>query len=172
MFLVGLIIYGFYYSTGYYYVEGLGYAIIQDILNHVLFNSKFLILLCLAKLLTTILTLSSGGSGGVFSPSLFMGATLGMAFGIFANHLITQPLDNILFAVAGIAGLIAGTTGAIFTSIIFTIELTHDFNTTFVIILTASVASLTRSILLPGVNIYTAGLIQKHLNINLHRDSK
>ena len=69
------------------------------------------------KLAMTSLTLGSGGSGGVFSPSLFMGATLGAAFGLVMRALFPgMPFDTAAFALAGMAGLVAGATGAALTA--------------------------------------------------------
>ena len=65
--------------AGHYYVEGVGYATIQAIL-HGSIGAWFLLLLYVCKLLATSVSLGSGSSGGIFSPSLFMGATLGGAF--------------------------------------------------------------------------------------------
>jgi len=77
MLLVGIMIYLFARYTGHYYVEGVSYATVQDILEKTLTNPWILLLLMAAKLLATSLTLGSGGSGGIFSPALFLGATLG-----------------------------------------------------------------------------------------------
>ena len=53
-----------------------------------LIAAPFLIVLFAAELLATVLSLGSGSSGGIFSPLLFMGATLGAAFGAVCQHLI------------------------------------------------------------------------------------
>ena len=80
MLLVGILIYALQQRFGHYYVEGVGYATIQAILLGQLFGAGLLFLLFLCKLLATSLSLGSGSSGGIFSPSLFMGATIGGAF--------------------------------------------------------------------------------------------
>src|SRR5271167_1931186 len=84
MLLVGLILYGFmvfserlFGEPDHYYVEGVGYATIMDVLRGDLTAPGFLLLLVFAKLLLTCLTLGSGASGGVFSPAMFLGAALG-----------------------------------------------------------------------------------------------
>src|SRR5271165_2091327 len=88
MLLVGLVLYGFmafserlFGQPNHYYVQGVGYATIMDILRGDLTAPGFLMLLVAAKLLLTCLTLGSGASGGVFSPAMFLGAALGGAFG-------------------------------------------------------------------------------------------
>lgn len=87
MLLLGLMMYAFMYFSGHYYVTGVGYSTILDVLRGLLSNPWFLLLLFAGRIVATSLTLGSGASGGVFSPSLFCGATLGAAFALFA-HLI------------------------------------------------------------------------------------
>ena len=88
MLLVGILIYLLYRNFGHYYVEGVGYATIQGILNGQLPGAELLALLFVCKLLATTTSLGSGSSGGVFSPSLYMGATLG---GGFASAAVAGP---------------------------------------------------------------------------------
>ena len=77
MLLVGVLIFALYRTFGHYFVEGVGYATIQAILTGHLTMVGLLALLFLCKLAATSVSLGSGSSGGIFSPSLFMGATLG-----------------------------------------------------------------------------------------------
>jgi CIC family chloride channel protein len=93
MLTVGLMLYFFMRFSGHYYVEGVGYATIQDVLASVQFPIYFLVLLFVAKLLATSLTLGSGASGGVFSPALFLGATGGGAYGVVLHGLF-PALDS------------------------------------------------------------------------------
>ena len=81
MLMVGVLIYALLRFQGHYYVEGVGYATIQAILENNLAGVGLLLGLFVAKLFATSVSLGSGASGGIFSPSLFMGATLGAAFG-------------------------------------------------------------------------------------------
>lgn len=87
MLLVGVLIYALMHWGGHYYVEGVGYATIQATLTGQLPIAWFLLLLYVCKLFATSVSLGSGSSGGIFSPSLFMGATLG---GAFAGLAATQ----------------------------------------------------------------------------------
>jgi chloride channel protein, CIC family len=75
MALVGVLMYGLLRAFGHYFVEGVGYSTIQAILLGHLSVAGLLLLLFGGKLLATTLSLGSGSSGGIFSPSLFMGAT-------------------------------------------------------------------------------------------------
>jgi chloride channel protein, CIC family len=76
MLLVGALIYALMRWGGHYYVEGVGYATIQATLTGQLAAGGFLLLLYVCKLCATSVSLGSVSSGGIFSPSLFMGATL------------------------------------------------------------------------------------------------
>src|SRR5208283_975887 len=88
MLIVGVLMYALMHRFGHYYVQGVGYATIQDLLGGVGYSFYLLLVLFAAKLLATSLTLGSGASGGVFSPSLFLGATSGAAFGIVLKHIV------------------------------------------------------------------------------------
>ncbi len=94
MLLVGILIYALQQTAGHYYVEGVGYATIQSILGAGLTAPLFLLLLFLAKLAATTISLGSGSSGGVFSPSLFMGATIGAAFAAVGEPPGAEPPDQ------------------------------------------------------------------------------
>jgi len=109
MLLVGLIIYGLFRAFGHYYVEGVGYATVQDLLLGGLRTAPLLTLLFACKLAATCLSLGSGSSGGIFSPSLFMGATLGGALGTFAQTLFPWlKLSVPGFAIVGMAAMVGG----------------------------------------------------------------
>ena len=165
MLLVGLIIYGFmtlstplFGQPNHYYVQGVGYATIMDILSEDLTAPGFLLLLACAKLLVTCLTLGSGASGGVFSPSLFLGAALGGSVGSALSYLLpglgATPAH---FAYAGMAAMVGGTTGAAVTGIIMVFEMTRDYTAILPVILTVALASAVRHWLSPST-IYTLKL--------------
>jgi len=161
MLILGVMMYLFLIKTGHYYIQGVGYATIVDVLKSILSDPWFLLLLCGMKLLATSLTLGSGASGGVFSPGLFMGATLGCAFGYFILALYPEAgFDPIMFAVAGMAGMIAGTTGAVLTSITMLFEMTRDYSAVLPIIVTAAIAYITR-MLMSNESIYTLKLLRR-----------
>ncbi len=126
MLAVGVIMYALLLATGNYSVQGVGYATIQDVLSgHV---SWFLLALFSLKLATTSLTLGSGASGGVFSPALFMGATLGGTYGLAMHQLFqSMTIDPAAFAVAGMAGVVGGSTGAALAAIVMIFEMTQDY---------------------------------------------
>lgn len=130
MFLVGVSMYLMMQLFGHYYIQGVGYATIVDVLKLTLTHPGFLFFLAMLKLLNTAITLGSGGSGGIFSPLLFIGATLGASFAALCNYFFPGHVDmNMqLGALAGMAGMVGASTGAPLTAIIMTAELTNDFS--------------------------------------------
>src|ERR1700678_3198982 len=96
MTLIGLMMVGLTHAFGHSYVDGVGYGVIQSILDKDMTATNILIMLFGLKLLATTISLGCGASGGIFSPSLFLGATLGGAFAIivgavFPHAGITAP---------------------------------------------------------------------------------
>ena len=82
-----------------------------------------------AKMLATSLTLGSGGSGGLFTPTLFVGAAFGGGIGVLANQLLPHfGLHPQAWALVGMAGLISGTVHAPITAIFMVFEMTDDYN--------------------------------------------
>jgi CIC family chloride channel protein len=89
----------------------------------------FLIGLALAKMLATALTLGSGGSGGVFTPTLFIGAALGGGMGRLMNDLLPGgTVHPHAWALVGMAGLVAAATRAPLTAIFMVFEMTDDYS--------------------------------------------
>jgi CIC family chloride channel protein len=83
--------------------------------------------LALAKILTTVVTLGSGGSGGVFTPALFIGASLGGGLGRLLESIVPgHVVHPAAWALVGMAGLVSGATRAPLTAIFIVYELTND----------------------------------------------
>ena len=105
-----------------------GYGWIQLIINGKLALTTLAVLL-VAKILATSLTIGSGGSGGVFAPSLVIGATLGSllgtAFNLLFPNIVTDPSA---FVVVGMAAFFAGAAGVPITSMIIVAEMTGSYN--------------------------------------------
>lgn len=165
MFILGLMFYAFYSTTGHYFVDGVGYATIVAVLSQTLSNPWFLLLLFVGKLVATNLTLGSGASGGVFSPSLFLGATLGSAFGTFVQFLFPHTAINIpQFAIAGMAAIVGGSTGAVMTAIVMVFELTRDYSAMLPIMLAAALSFGVRYFLCHE-SIYTLKLLRRGVTV-------
>jgi chloride channel protein, CIC family len=159
----GLMMYAFLLGSGHYRIDGVGYSTIQEILVGGLAAAPFLALLFASKLTATSISLGSGSSGGIFSPSLFMGATIGGAFGATAQALL--PLPNITvpaFAMIGMAAMVGGGTGAAMTAIVMIFEMTRDYDIVMPMIIAVAVSIGIRR-MLSEENIYTIKLAgRKH----------
>jgi CIC family chloride channel protein len=161
MALVGLLMYGLYRGFGHYFVEGVGYATIQAILTGQLNFAGLLALLFVCKLAATALSLGSGSSGGIFSPSLFMGATLGAAFAGFIAFITPGiPLNLPAFAMIGMGAMVGGATGAAMTAVTMIFEMTRDYGIVLPMILAVAVALGVRR-MLSRENIYTLKLARR-----------
>jgi len=161
MLLVGIASYALLATTGHYYIEGVGYATIQDILSGALSQPWFLLLLAAIKLLATSLTLGSGASGGIFSPALYLGATLGGAYGMVLGRIFPQwGMTPVAFAVAGMAGVVGGSTGAAMAAIVMIFEMTLDYNVIVPMTITVALSYQVRQALSPE-SIYTMKLARR-----------
>lgn len=120
--MLGLIIYNFpqVMDGGYGWIQA---AMEGKILWHIM------IILALLKIVATSCTISSGGSGGVFGPSVFIGAMLGGAFGFLGQQLapgwVTHPSS---FVVVGIGGFFAGVAKVPLSSIIMACEMCASYS--------------------------------------------
>ncbi|WP_158801190.1 chloride channel protein [Acidisoma sp. L85] len=161
MLVVGLMMYLLWRGAGHYYIEGVGYSTIQATLQGGLSAAPFLLLLFACKLLATSISLGSGSSGGVFSPSLFMGATLGAAFASLVTGLFPgAPVSVPAFAMVGMGAMVGGGTGAAMTAVTMIFEMTRDYNIVLPMILAVALALAVRRIL-SRENIYTLKLVRR-----------
>jgi CIC family chloride channel protein len=161
MLIVGIAMYGFWLEKGHYYIDGVGYATIQSTLDGQILGAGFLLLLAVSKLLATSISLGSGSSGGIFSPSLYMGATLGAAFAAVVTLLFPgAPVSLPAFAMVGMGAMVGGGTGAAMTAVTMIFEMTRDYNIVLPMILAVAVALGTRR-LLSRENMYTMKLVRR-----------
>ncbi len=161
MSLVGILIYVLWIKAGHYYVEGVGYSTIQAILQDHIPGAGFLLFLFIAKLLATSVSLGSGSSGGIFSPTLFMGAALGAAFAsvvqtVFPGTPVTLPA----FAIVGMGAMVGGGTGAAMTAVTMIFEMTLDYQIVLPMILAVAMSLGVRR-MLSTENIYTLKLVRR-----------
>jgi CIC family chloride channel protein len=161
MLLVGVLIYCLMRWGGHYYVEGVGYATIQATLTGQLSIAWFLLLLYVCKLFATCVSLGSGSSGGIFSPSLFMGATLGAAFaGLVSAVSPGLPISLPAFAMVGMGTMVGSATGAALTAVAMVFEMTRDYEIVLPMILAVAVGLGVRR-MLSRENIYTMKLVRR-----------
>jgi len=180
MFIVGVMMYAFMFWSGHYYIDGVGYSTIQNILLGGMSFVPFLLLLFAGKLVVTSLSLGTGSSGGIFSPALFMGATLGAAFGSVLHMIMPGAEISIAaFAMVGMAAMVGGATGAAMTAVTMTFEMTGDYDIVMPLIVAVAVAIGVRRVL-SAENIYTIKLVARrhfipkamHANMFLIRQAR
>jgi CIC family chloride channel protein len=129
MLMLGVLMYFLFRTLGRYYVDGVGYATVQAVLAGQISTFWLLGLLCVCKGLATSLSLGSGSSGGIFSPSLFMGATLGGGFAALLNAAsLPIQLSVPAFAAVGMGAMVGGGTGAVMTAVTMIFEMTLDYS--------------------------------------------
>lgn len=161
MLMVGALLYLLQSHWGHYYIEGVGYATVQDVLSGALTSVSLLVLLFGLKILATSLTLGSGGSGGIFSPSLFVGATFGGTYGVLLKQVFPSlPISPPAFAVAGMAGIVGGVTGAAIMAIVMIFEMTLDYNAVLPMTITVAISYGVRKFLCKE-SIYTLKLARR-----------
>lgn len=161
--VVGLI------AIGFPQVYGVGYESINDALWGR--DVKWLLGgLIFFKIIATSATLGSGGSGGIFAPSLFIGAMLGSLLGkevhlMYPGHMA----DAGAYALVGMGALVAGTTHAPITAILIIFELTNDYHIIPPLMVSCIIAVLL-STYLKKESIYTMKLVRRGINIFEGRD--
>ena len=133
----------------------------------------WLVPLIFLKPLATSLTLGGGGSGGIFAPSLFTGATLGAAFGIVCNVLTPDYSANPgVYAIVGMGAVVAGTTHGVLSAILIVYELTNDYRIILPIMVAAGLSSVIAEFVDPD-SIYIKKLTRRGESITrgheLHR---
>jgi chloride channel protein, CIC family len=109
-------------------VFGLGYGDLETMLHGGIGGSQAGILL-IAKLAATTLVYAWGGAGGIFSPTLFFGAAVGLAFADLCGLVLhLHPSDRIVLTVAGMSACLGAVVRAPMTSILIVFEMTHQFS--------------------------------------------
>jgi CIC family chloride channel protein len=101
-------------------------AIHLDIFGHIAWYA--LLALGIGKIVATSLTLNAGGSGGVFTPSLYIGVATGGAIGVLLSHILPQlGVHPEAFGIVGMGAMIAAATDAPITGILLVFEMTNDY---------------------------------------------
>ncbi len=112
-------------------VTGIGYATIEAMLQDVQFSVPLLISILVIKMLMTSISLGSGLVGGLFAPSMFLGATMGAIYGkslvLLFPALSSQIAAPPAYAMVGMAAVLASSARAPLTAILLMFELTRDY---------------------------------------------
>jgi len=158
---LGILMYVLLQTTGMYHTAGVGYATIEAILTGKLTAPLLLLGLFVLKMIATSVSLGAGASGGIFSPSLFLGAALGGAFGGFLEMAFPHlGFHSVTFALIGMAAIVGSSTGGALTSIMMIFEMTGDYSISLAAIVAVVVALAVRQ-RLSADDIYTLKLTRR-----------
>ena len=134
-FLVGCI--GLFYP----HILGVGYEA-TDLALKQHFGLTLLLALLVAKIIATAITLAARFGGGVFSPSLYLGAMAGGAFGLIAAQAFPDMASDAgLYAILGMGGVAAAVLGAPISTTLIIFEITGEYELAIALLLTISIAS-------------------------------
>lgn len=143
-------------GTGY---EAIDLALAGKLTSLVLFSLIFV------KLAAVSITLGSGGSGGIFAPSLFLGAMTGGFVGVISHSLFPEITASYgAYALVGMGAVVAATTHAPLTAIIIIFEMTNDYSIILPLMIACIIGTVT-AMRLKKESIYSMKLLRKKLNI-------
>ena len=147
-------------------LEFIGQAISND------FNLPLglMLTLLLLKMVATGFTLSSGNSGGLFAPSLFVGAILGGLVGTIAHSLWpTVAVNPGAYAIVGMAAVLSGTARSPMTAVLIIFEMSNDYKLILPLMLATVLSTLLAEHLFSD-SIYTLKLVAKGISLQRGRD--
>ena len=158
-------------GVDYSEIHGVGYNVIEAILNNPgQYGIVILSLFCILKIVMTSVTIGAGGSGGVFAPSLFMGAALGGLFGICVQGI---PFFDIAspgaYALVGMSAVVAGTTHAPIQAILILVEMTGNYEIILPIMISCVISNIVSKKIESG-SIYTLKLIRRGESMEIGKD--
>lgn len=144
---------------------GVGYPVLERAVEGE-YLAGFLLLLLAGKIVATSLTIGIGGSGGVFAPSLFIGAMLGAAYGIAVHGLLPGTAGAIgAYALVGMGAVFAGAARAPITAVVILFELTGEYSIILPLMLAIVLATLVGKVLSRDT-VYTLKLRRR--GVDLH----
>jgi len=145
-------------------IHSTGYPVMESALHGNL-SLQIVLILMFGKILATNFTLGSGGSGGIFAPSLFIGAMMGSSFGMLVNIIFPNiSAGPSAYGMVGMGAVFAGAAHAPLTSIIILFEMTRDPKI-FLPLMFACVISTVLTTLIQKRNIYTTKLLNRGVDI-------
>lgn len=143
---------------------GVGYPVLEGATEGK-YAIGFLLALLLGKMIATSLTIGIGGSGGVFAPSLFIGATLGAAFGAGVHTLLPDAAGAVgAYALVGMGAVFAGAARAPITAVVILFELTGEYSIILPLMLAIVLATVTSRVLTRDT-VYTLKLRRRGIDL-------
>ena len=125
-------------------ILGVGYEATNLALREKYTSLSFLFTLLAAKIFAIAITLASRFGGGIFSPSLYIGAITGAAFGIIAGQAFPELASTPgVYATLGMGAIAGAVLGAPLSTVLIVFELTGGYDMTIALLLTVSIATIT-----------------------------
>jgi len=155
--IVGLI--GMYYSE----IFGVGYEAIENAIFDK-YPTKLLLVLLFLKIIATSITIGSGGSGGVFAPSLFLGTMLGTYWGNVSKTIFNFKTDPGAYGIVGMGAVVTATTHAPLTSLLIIFEMTRNYSL-ILPLMSAIATGIVVSQSLSKESIYTMKLARRGVHV-------
>ncbi len=167
------------YGEGYSTIKSLLAGLPDDIMQKSFFESQhlslfvlvaFALLLVLVKPFATALTMGSGGVGGIFAPSLFLGGIIGYFFSKIVNQIgLPWTLSQSNFTLVGMSGVMAGVLHAPLTALFLIAELTGGYQLIVPLMIVSGMSLITAKYFEPH-SIYTKRLAERGQLITHHKD--
>ena len=167
MVIVGLLV----GIAGYFYKEifGVGYFAINEILDGSI-TWKVILILLLLKFVLVPLIIHSGGFGGLFAPSLFLGACFGYLFAITINSIWGLDLDTTTFVLVGMGAMLGGINTIPISAIMIIFEMTQEYSFILPLMLAVIVSTTMVQIILKG-SVHIKHLEEQGYNIKEGRET-
>ncbi len=141
----------------------------SDFRDSIIVTFVLLIVVILLKVVATSVTFGAGGVGGIFAPTLFMGANTGLLFASALKYLGIKDINVSNFALVGMGGLIAGVLHAPLTGLFLIADLTHGYSFFIPLMITATFSYATIKYFEPN-NVYTIQLAKRKALMTHHAD--
>lgn len=167
MITVGLIV----GVSGYYYndIFGIGYNAINKIIMSEI-TWQIVAILLLLKFLLVPMIVHSGGFGGLFAPSLFIGACFGYLFSIFANTVLGFQVDTTTFVLVSMGAVLGGINSIPISAILIIFEMTRDYTFILPLMLAVVISTTIVRVILKG-SIHEKHLKRQGFEITRGRES-
>ncbi|MFH1125054.1 MAG: chloride channel protein [Pseudomonadota bacterium] len=151
------------------HILGVGYPAINLALLGKL-SWAVMLLLVVFKIMATSITIGSGGSGGIFAPSLFLGSMTGGFFGTVVHSLLPGITASVgAYSIVGMAGVVSGTTHGPMSAILILFEMTGNYRIILPLMIACIVSSVASGQLLKD-SIYTLKLARRGVNIKAGKE--
>jgi CIC family chloride channel protein len=157
--------------AGYFYKEifGIGYIAINEILSGSI-TWKVILILFILKFILVPLIIHSGGFGGLFAPSLFIGACFGYLFAILLNSIWGLDLDPTTFVLVSMGAMLGGINTIPISAIMIIFEMTKDYSFILPLMLAVIISTTMVQVILKG-SVHIKHLAEQGFKINEGRET-